>query len=135
MITAFFKPKSAKKVTPAPSSSNSSSSSMPNKRALENGAETESSNKRSKQSSNERDNGVSPVQELLSYLHAPEKSDDDESTVAWTDVLSKHFSTPSFERLAKFVSAQRYVPVLSVTCTLSYDCTCSMVRHMLTLLP
>ena len=110
MITNFFKPKSSKKITPEPSNNSSTSSRMAKKRTWnDDEPQTQSSSKRSKESM-DQDIDNSPVQELLSYLKTPEKkSDDDTPDNTWTEVLGKHFSSPSFERLANFVSAQRYV--------------------------
>jgi hypothetical protein len=92
MITAFFKPKSAKKVTPA-------GTTAPPKRALEDGANP-LPNKRLKSASPPTD----AVEELLSYLNEPAR-DGDQTT--WKDILKVHSTTPSFARLADFVAAQR----------------------------
>ncbi len=94
MITAFFKPKSAKKVTPA----GTSSTAVP-KRTLEDGANP-LSNKRLKSASPPTE----AVEELLSYLNEPAR-DGDQTT--WKDILKAHSTTPSFARLADFVVAQR----------------------------
>lgn len=93
MITAFFKPKSAKKVTPAESSTE------PPKRTLEDG-ENPLPNKRLKSASPP----TAAVEELLSYLNEPAR-DGDQTT--WKDILKVHSTTPSFARLADFVVAQR----------------------------
>lgn len=105
MITAFFKPKSAKKVTPAPSSvaSSTEESSAITKRAPPIEVEEVYSNKRLKIDKDDDD----AVRELLSHLKGFNKAGDDDATPTWNDVLEKHFATPSFARLAKFVSAQR----------------------------
>ena len=102
-------------MTPVPSAASTTSSSesadassirfSKPKRALEDDAENdEGSNKRQKHESDD-----DAVRELLSHLVCPETSDDDaaKTTGSWKDVLEKHFATPSFARLAKFVSAQR----------------------------
>jgi hypothetical protein len=88
MITAFFKPKSSKKVTPDD----------PPKRPMEDGATL--SNKRPKNASENED----AVQELLSYLQVCERKG---SATTWHDVLERHSQTASFARLAAFVASER----------------------------
>lgn len=113
MITSFFKPKSGKKITPEPSdgSTAASSVSLSKKRVLEESATAPLSTSPSEKRSKSNDDAA--VRELISYLNTPESQQDTdvEHEVAWRDVLDKHFSTPSFARLANFVAAQRYVNV------------------------
>jgi hypothetical protein len=106
MITSFFKPNNnSQKVRPV-SSRGSTGPSEPNKRDLDEDTKKEKeSNKRSKlgDSSTSKTIVNSEAQELLTYL---DRHESDETTT-WMEVLEKHFSSPSFERLAKFVSQQR----------------------------
>jgi len=102
MITAFFKPKSSRKVTPAEGPTLDSTS----KRSLEehDAENVEVSAKRLKSTSSEPKSDA--VKELLSYLkNDPERDDGDKTT--WTDVLNKHSKTASFTKLAEFVASQR----------------------------
>lgn len=94
MITSFFKPKSAKKVTPAESAGDQS------KRGLEGGTKYFESNKRQKLAIVAND----AVEELLSTLEDPPRGGDE---ATWKDVLEKHSKTPSFSRLANFVASER----------------------------
>jgi hypothetical protein len=104
MITSFFKPNSQKVRPVSSSGSTGGGPSEPNKRELEEDTKKETaSNKRSKLGESSTSKAVnSEAQELLTYL---DRHESDETT--WREVLEKHFSSPSFERLAKFVSQQR----------------------------
>ena len=97
MITAFFKPKT--KVQPAPSLvsstttlSTTTQSSSSSKRSRE--EEAPSNKKKQKFLSEE-------VKDLLAHLDSSSEDND------WSVQLEKHFASPSFERLAKFVAQQR----------------------------
>jgi hypothetical protein len=109
MITSFFQPTS-KKVRPVASADGPDC--PPEKR--ERDGEDAESNKRAKttdesstssspSSSSPSNNNTPEVQELLSLLD--DSHDGDEKT--WRDVLGKCFSSPSFAKLASFVSKER----------------------------
>ncbi len=105
MITSFFKPKAAQKVTPEPSCDVFSSSIiMDKKRSIDDSDCNEVSNKRTK---NENETSV---RELISYLHVPNCVDEgaEAKHTTWKDALENHFATPAFTRLANFVASQRY---------------------------
>ena len=102
MITSFFKPKSQKKVQPLQVPSAMATS----KRTLDTVEAEGPANKRIKKEGD--DSRSEEVQALLSYLETHQEQD-----CTWKEVLQKHFKTPSFDRLAKFVSKQRYVPASS----------------------
>ena len=108
MITAFFKPKSTQKVTPA--DPKGPSTALTAKRPLDHGAKEEScnnnNNKRLK--STRLDTSSDAINELLSYVKEQPERQGDETT--WNDILRKHATTASsFARLAEFVASQRYV--------------------------
>jgi hypothetical protein len=67
-----------------------------------------------------KDDASSPdttTEVLISHLSDPSNSngdDDDDVAPTWRSALDKHFSSPSFKRLAAFVDTERYVT--SIVC-------------------
>jgi len=91
MITSFFAPKSQ-------SYSSTKSSSSKRERETGDSAIDTAEPKRTKNAAD----SSSQVEELLSYMN-----DDENATAPWKKALSKHASSPSFARLAKFVAQER----------------------------
>jgi hypothetical protein len=101
MITSFFQPKSTKVL---PVASTDSPVCPPDKR--ERDGENVESNKRTKvadESSSTTSETIPEVQELLSLFDDEHESDEK----TWRDVLEKCLSSPSFAKLASFVSKER----------------------------
>jgi hypothetical protein len=106
MISSFFKPKSQKLKPVSSGPAGPDEDASPTKRPRDGvGNEEEVSNKRSKSAETDSKKVISDdetTQELLSYLDCHESNE-----TTWKEVMQKHFSSPSFQRLAKFVSQQR----------------------------
>ena len=93
MITSFFKPKS-QKVKPT----------LANKPAIPDSGSKRQRDRDGNEEPPKKLKTASPeTEKLLSYLD----SGDDKNAMTWKGAMQKCFATPSFERLATFVSQQR----------------------------
>jgi hypothetical protein len=102
MITSFFAPKDRSTDKEASGDPENSKNLKRGQTGEEDTSNDADSNKKRKMISSEP-KAVSPeVTELLSHLHDSESSDK-----TWSKVLARHFSSSSFERLAKFVASER----------------------------
>ena len=112
MITSFFKPKRDRK------ESGSSRVNDNNKHndGKENGKNDNTENKKRKTTHDTTKSQYSPeTLALVSHLKDPSSDQSSGAVVSWKTALDKHFSTPSFRRLASFVDTERYV-ALGVGC-------------------
>mmetsp|Transcript_19034 Transcript_19034/g.39103 ORF Transcript_19034/g.39103 Transcript_19034/m.39103 type:complete len:322 (-) Transcript_19034:71-1036(-) len=104
MITSFFKPKRDRK------ESGSSRVNDNNKHndGKENGKNDNTENKKRKTTHDTTKSQYSPeTLALVSHLKDPSSDQSSGAVVSWKTALDKHFSTPSFRRLASFVDTER----------------------------
>lgn len=124
MITSFFKPKRSPNDDDAPSNADENNNEN-NKQKLHTGNNTGGDNNNKHELSTTTTNNTkrhktsnrtlsSETMQLISYLNKVEEKvdekdrrDDTVEFVCWSNALERHFSTPSFARLASFVESQR----------------------------
>jgi hypothetical protein len=134
MITSFFKPKrtrasTAGKENGANAKGKTDGQNKKQKTTTNNNhGVDDDATENSKPKPNNANSSTPEASMLISYLSDPSNSsrnDDNtaDSVPTWKSALGKHFSSPSFKRLAAFVDTERYVTlrhVASIVCSEAY---------------
>ena len=112
MITSFFKPKRGRAAATTAGKENTGKDEIQQQQQQQ--QQQQHQNKKQKKETPQ--DVPETTKSLISYLNDNGTSDDSstETTTAttlptWKSALDKHFSSPSFRRLASFVDAERYV--------------------------